>query len=58
MRSLLAILRNLLSPNPSHNKDFLELLKVVESLVSKVLSLLMIVVILFSIYELVLFQKC
>ncbi len=55
MRSLLAILRNLLNPNPSHNQDFLGLLKVVESLVSKVLSLLMIVVILFSIYELVLF---
>jgi len=51
MRLLLAALRSLL--HPDRNDSFLQLLKIVESLVSKSLSLLMIAVVLFSIYDLV-----
>ncbi len=52
MRSLLALLRTLI--NPADNDPFLRFLKIVEGIVSRVLSLLMVAVILFSIYDLVL----
>lgn len=51
MRLLLAALRNLLDPDRSDS--FLRLLKIIEGLVSKILSLLMVAVVLFSIYDLV-----